>query len=106
MSRRLTFYGASDDLFEIEGTKGSEPDEVPCYDRAAVAKIESSEGQLCVVGMYAPGNTAPCWSIGIMPVDEEVEIPDWPMQWELGGRGYSAELTIAVPDDAVVSMLD
>jgi len=32
MPRDLTFYGASDDLFEIEGTKGDEPDEIGAYD--------------------------------------------------------------------------
>jgi hypothetical protein len=29
MQRVLKFYGASDDLFEIEGTTGDEPDESP-----------------------------------------------------------------------------
>jgi len=103
--RELTFYGASDDLFEIEGTRGDEPDEVGCYDEPAVAKIHSSEGELCIVGMYAPGNAAACWSIGLMPTDEDVPIPDWKMSWKNGDRGYTAELTIHVPDDAVVSMV-
>lgn len=104
--RELKFYGASDDLFEIEGTSGDEPDEVGCYNRPAVAKVSSSsEGELAVVAVYAPGNVAGCWSIGLMPVDEDVPLPSWQTAWKTGGRGYSAELTLTVPDDAVVSMM-
>ena len=106
MSRELRFYGASDDLFEIEGTSGDEPDEVGCYNRPAVAKIESpSEGSLCVVAVYAPANVAGCWSIGLMPRDEDIPMPPWKTSFRTGGRGYSAELTITVPDDATVSIV-
>ena len=117
MSRKLTFYGASfdrrfmmlspsDDLFPIIGTTDSEPDEEGCFDRPAVAKVESSEGVLCVVGMYAPEGVGHCWCIGLMPIGEGVPIPEWPMEWKLSGDcEYSAALTITAPDDAVVSML-
>lgn len=104
MSRTLKFYGCSDDLFEIEGTHGDEPDEIGCYDKPCVVKIQSGDDALCVVGMYAPGNVAGCWSIGLMPVDEDREMPNWPVTYKLGGRGYSTELTMSVPDNAVVTV--
>tara|TARA_Y100000034_G_scaffold136880_1_gene216641 strand:- start:2104 stop:2331 length:228 start_codon:yes stop_codon:yes gene_type:complete len=74
MSRALKFYGASDDLFEIEGTTGDEPDEVGCYDSFCGVTIEANDGVLNVVGYYGPFNTA-CWMIGIMPVDEDIAMP-------------------------------
>lgn len=102
--RTLRFYGASDDRFEIEGSLPGEPDELGCYKKPCVVKVCSpSKGQLAIVGMYAPGNTAPCWSIGIMPVDEDVPIPPWQISWQTNENGYSTQLTILVPDDAVVS---
>lgn len=62
--RTLRFYGASDDRFEIEGSLPGEPDEIGCFDKSCVVKICSpSECQLAIVGIYAPGNTAPCWGI-------------------------------------------
>jgi hypothetical protein len=102
MSRRLKFYGASDDLFEIEGTFRNEPGEIGCFDSPAVVKVWSpSEGELAVVAMYAPAGVAACWSIGIMPVDDDIPIPSWQMDWS--ADGYTTELALTVPDDAVVS---
>lgn len=105
--RELTFYGSSDDLFYCDGTTGDEPDEIGCYNRPAVVKIESSEGSVCVVGMYAPSKAASCWQVGLMPVDENIPIPQWPVKFTLNeissGEGYSAKMHISVPDDAVVT---
>lgn len=108
--RKLTFYGSSDDLFEIRGTTRQEPCEAASLDGPAVAKIEAREGCVCVVAVYAPkGSGAPCWALGLMPVAEDVPIPPWPVTFRLHeirpGGGYSAELTVTVPDDAVVSMV-
>ena len=107
--RTLKFWGTSDDLFEIDGTAGNEPDEVGCFDRPAVAKIEAADGAVCVVALYAPANAAACWAIGLMPVDENVPIPPWPVTFTLAGsrpgHEYSAGLTITVPDGAVVSVV-
>ncbi|MCA9179356.1 MAG: hypothetical protein KDB14_33090, partial [Planctomycetales bacterium] len=97
----------SDDLFEIDGTSGDEPDEIGCWDHPEVVKVHSpSEGGLHVVACYAPKGSVGCWAIGLMQLDEDVEIPSWPMEWKIGGRGYSVELTLTVPDDAVVSKVD
>ncbi len=108
--RTLKFYGGSDDLFEIEGTVRTEPDEEGCYDRPAIANIKAAEGELNIVAVYAPkGCDVGCWAIGIMPADEDIPIPPWPVSFKLNeirpGKGYSAELTIPAPDDAVVSMV-
>lgn len=103
MSRTLKFYGASDDLFEVEGTIGGEPDEIGCYDETAAVKVANEHGGLFVVAHYAPKNLAACWSIGLMQLDEDVPLPNWPMKWSTGGRGYSVLLEIEVPDSAVVS---
>ena len=96
--RVLKFYGASDDLFEIEGTRGEEPDE---RDEGTV-EVKDSEGNgLHVHCVYGVTGTA-CWMVGVAPIDEDIPIPDWPMKFTLGGRGYSAMLTLEAPDDAVV----
>jgi len=100
--RNLAFYGASDDLFEIEGTSKGEPDEVGCFMEKAIAQIITPDGEgLHVVAQYAPGDVA-CWSIGLMQLDEDKPIPDWPMRWK--AQGYSVRLEIDAPDDARVSM--
>lgn len=104
--RQLTFYGASDDLFEIRGSVGEEPDEVGCGDSPAIAKIEASDGSMCVVAHYAPADLLACWSIGISPAGEDAPIPSWPISCKLSDNGYSTEMTITVPDDAKVSIVE
>ena len=104
MSREVVFYGASDDLFEIRGSVGDEPDEIGCFHVPVEVTITSvTEGELSVVGIYSPTKSG-CWCIGIMPVDEDIPIPSWPVSIALNeirpGQGYSTELAIIIPDDA------
>lgn len=95
--KRLIFYGASDDLLELDGDMS---DEFEAYNGAAV-KLNSLCGEMLITAIYAPRCIrAPVWSIGIAPVDEDVPIPDWPIT--MGASGYSAILTIECPDDIQV----
>ncbi len=103
MPRTLKFYGASDDLFECEGTIGGEPDEIATVDGAVVIEAMGGVG-LQVTARYDGAHENGVWAIGITPLDEDIPLPCWPMEWKLGGRGYSTELTITVPDDAVVRL--
>lgn len=101
--RTLKFYGVSDDLFECEGTKGSEPDEIGCYDRQVHLLLQNEHGGLIVVGEYSPALNG-CWMVGVTQRDEDDPIPDWPMKFTSGepSRGYSVVLTIEVPDSVAV----
>lgn len=99
MSRILTFYGASDDLFVCEDKKKRNTEEAECYDGPASYKIIDENEGLIVVGHYAPSNVG-CWSVGISPLDEDCPIPNWKMHWGLSESGYSTLLSIEVPDTA------
>jgi hypothetical protein len=102
--RNLAFYGASDDLFEIEGSGKGEPDEVGCFNSTATAQILTLDGDgLHVVAKYAPSEVA-CWMIGLMQLDEGKPLPDWPMRWK--AEGYSVRLEIDAPDDAKITMIE
>jgi hypothetical protein len=105
-TRTLQFYGASDDLFEIEGTIPGEPDEIDCWlgnkgvNAAVEIRDENGHG-LRVTAMYAAFEAV--WNIGVEPLDEDVPIPDWPMKISLSDRGYSTLLAMEVPDTVVVT---
>lgn len=101
--RTLKFYGASDDLFEIEGTTKDEPDEIGCFNSPVTVWVGNEDEGIFITGMYAPNNSSSCWMIGISQMDEDMPLPDWEMSWGIGGRGYSVELTIEVPEGVVVS---
>lgn len=102
--RTLKFYGASDDLFEIEGTTREEPDEIGCYGHGATVRVSTPEKE----GLFVTAEYALCgeatWMIGISILDEDVSLPNWPMRWS--AAGYSTVLEIDVPDEARVTRLD
>lgn len=94
--KELIFYGASDDLLELEGDIS---EEYGAYGGCAV-KLAAADGELLVTAHY--GGYAPTWSIGVSPVDEVKPIPGWPMNYSTAENGYSAALVIQCPDDVTV----
>lgn len=95
MSKILKFYGASDDLFEVEGAIR---EEIGCFDKPGVYHLKSAEGEILVVAHYGIGNAA-AWSVGLCQVDEGVPVPAWPVTYSMHESGYSVLLTMEVPDD-------
>jgi len=91
--KELRFYGASDDLFECEGAIR---EEVGCFNSVGVYHLKSSEGELLVTGYYLDSGL---WTIGISPANEGISIPSWPYSYSIYEHGYSALLTLQVPDD-------
>lgn len=97
--RKLIFYGASDDLCEIEGTRSGEPDEFgPGPNDIGVVTVRQQDAGLRVVFAFvSPG----VWSIGIAQLDEDMPLPGWPMSWSY--EAYSAKLILEAPDHAIVA---
>lgn len=89
MQRKLIFYGISDDLFECDDSTDKDSEEIGSYNSVAAYKITDGNVGMYVVGHYSPVSTG-CRSVGILPLDEASEIPDWDMKFKLGGRGYTA----------------
>lgn len=102
MSKILKFYGASDDLFEVEGAIR---EEIGCFDKPGVYHLKSAEGEILVVAHYGIGNAA-AWSVGLCQVDEGVPVPAWPVTYSMHESGYSVLLTMEVPDDTRLVMND
>lgn len=99
--RTVKFYGESDDLFEIDGAKRGEPDEIS----PGAVKVANDHGGLIVVADYARGTTpGASWVLGISLIDEDVPLPGWPMRWSTHKNGYSPLLEIDVPDDVRISL--
>lgn len=97
-TRTLSFWGASDDLFECDDSVGRATEEIGCYDAPGIYRITRGDEGLFVTGHYAPGNVVGCWSVGVMQLDEDKPLPDWPIT--ISAKGYSAVVTVAVPADA------
>lgn len=104
----LKISGASDDIVCLDG-HGID-DEVDCYDRNVLITVgwpEAAEGRdsqgLYVLMRYAPSwHPEGVWTAEVAPLDEDVEIP-WPVTVTLGGRGYSAEVEIDLPEGVPVT---
>lgn len=100
MSKTLSFYGASDDLFECEGAIR---EEIGCFSKPGVYHLKSVEGELHVVGYYQDTGI---WSVGVAPVTEGATMPVWPSAYQVHENGYSPMLTLEVPDDTQLVMDD
>ncbi len=97
---KFTFYGCSDDLF-LAAKDGRDVEEI--YP-PQMYMLQHESDMVVVSAVY--GARAEVWSIGVEPFDDDVQIPQWPISVALGGRGYSAELTIDAPDGVELSILN
>src|SRR5687768_10910779 len=93
------FYGASDDLIEIEGVKGG--DEFGGNWDSRFDGVFNLGGKMRVYAIYGAGSG--CWFFGVGQVDEEIPLPDWPIRISQSPDvAYSTRLEIDVPDDVKV----
>ena len=108
-ARTLQFWGASDDLCEITGARTDldEPEEFSPMDidgrfYTAVVKVSHDDIGLLVSWVYTGR-----WIIGIGPLYDGAEMPDWPMRWKFGHKysDYTAVLEIDVPAGVSISFL-
>lgn len=90
----LRFYGASDDLLEVEGDF---EEEYPAHGHTFVT-VHAPDGTF--VEVHAEhGNTG--WFVGLGGLDEDDIWPDWGFRYlnpATHGSGYSPVLEITVPD--------
>lgn len=100
--KTLRMYGASDDLVEAEGVPGA--DEFGAEGSHDIAATFVLGGKMRIHALYTHVG---CWGFAISQVDEDVQLPDWPIrisQYNDGIRpgGYSTLLEVDVPDDATL----
>lgn len=104
-TKTVRFYGASDDLVEIEGIEGA--DEFNVGDGRiwqAGFVIESRPFKMLVSALYGPGGV---WSFAPGMVDDGDPLPPWPMRiGQCQDPLYSTTLEIDVPADAVLYRAD
>ncbi len=99
------FYGASDDLIEIEGVKGA--DEFGAYNSSSGNVVNATFilGAIAVYAIYGEGGT---WAFAVGRIDEDVPLPNWPIRLRQGTEEestYSVVLEIDVPDDVAVKRI-
>lgn len=105
----VEFYGAGDDLVEIEGDIPG-CDEYPGGDEPSEFIIRAGEEAMLVVAFYGGKGT---WAFAPGIVDEGAPFPAWPLRFAVKVRPefaelkpgtypdpYSMSLVIEVPDDA------
>jgi hypothetical protein len=96
----IRFYGASDDLIEVEGCPGA--DEFNSYEKRYMW-----HGDLIAPGgresMRIHAIYDGCWAFAIGQTGESVPLPDWPVHFTQSYRGdgtpgYSAVLDVEAPE--------
>ena len=88
------FRGISDDGVYITGVKGGDEFGVK-YDGQVRASFLLG-GLMRIYAIYDG-----CWSFSVSKVDEDIDLPDWPIRLHDYGN-HSVYLEIDVPDDVKV----
>jgi hypothetical protein len=106
--KAFKFYGASDDLFEMDGPLSEE--QCDCGNGRVMAyHLKAAGGELIVAAVYAP-DVFPdgTWLVGVSPATEDTPIPDWPTRFETGphATSHSATLVIECPDDVTIDIIE
>ena len=112
-TKKLEFCGYSDDTFgwhEFDGdgdpAHGDDHDDAARMTVRAFRVASESTGQAVIVtGVYGKAPAA-VWSIGIAPDEEGVEIPDWATSPRFHTYGYTPVMTLIVPADATVVLVN
>lgn len=91
--KSLRFYGASDDLIEVEG-------DVPGADEYPGEATSFTVAGLQVGVRYFTNGV---WGIILAQVDEDVPITAQDLRFSVHESGYSMQLDMDVPDDAYVT---
>lgn len=101
--KTIKFEGSSDDTFGAYW-KGGDVDHDDCAKGSMrIIKVESGDQRLLVAGIFAPLDVSGCWAVGILQVEEDDKLPDWPMRWSFAN--YSPVLEIDTPDDTAVTLV-
>lgn len=96
--KTLVFYGASDDLMEVEEVGGAFAEEFP--GELGVFLVVSGEQQAKVRLRYERNG---CWSIAVWQAAEGIKLP--PATLTTHERDYSALLTLEAADTVSVHRL-
>jgi hypothetical protein len=100
-SAPLTFYGASDDLLEVEGAVVDEFDALSGSTRVRLTAPDN--GTLDVIGQYGRPGSALEWSITVEAVDA---YPSWPIRFhERVDREGDPAVTIDAPVGTTVELV-
>ncbi len=92
--QRVTIYGTSDDIVEVEGIIGGDEFTV---DRNGTVNL--CIGGILLVNM-SYGKYGSTWTVEIGQVFEEVPIPDeWDIFLTQHTKGYSVQVNLDIPDN-------
>lgn len=101
--KQQTFFGASDDLVELDGDLLYE--EYPCDDAAFVLISPGPEGQepgaVRVRVFYGQDGT---WFTAVAPFDDDTPFPAG-FACSIDQDRYTARLTVTVPDDTTIRQI-
>lgn len=100
--KHVAFYGASDDLIEVDGDIHGVPEEFP----GEVARF-----QLCGLIVQVKLKNSGCWGIAVWQLDEDIPVRAENIiltpQPNLSADGsYSMRLDMDVPDDTVLAKIE
>ena len=103
----LAFYGYSDDVAYCSINRTDYID-TGAFDKTAVAEVKCGEEGCYVTLQYAPHDKFGTWTVGIAPLDEGIDLPEWAKHPEFRTipDEYTSVLVLEVPDGTEVRWVE
>jgi len=99
----VKFEGYSDDTFGAYWKGGDVDHDDYASGSIRVMRVRAGGEEMFVTGIYAPGNLAATWAIGIAPIEDYQVMPSWPMTWRF--ERYSAVLELELPEGFEITLV-
>lgn len=97
-ARTLVWTGHSDDIVSLSEWQAGKQKPIDEYDEKRTFLVRDQNGNGLKVFTKYDG----CWGFGINLLDEDKELPNWPIRFGSWENGYSIELQIEVPAGVTV----
>ena len=99
MSKILSFYGASDDLIEVQDSQGTD-EEYSAENWVGVIEAPNGDTALVYVDLRSTG----CWTVALGLYEEDYALPAWPVTTVVDSSisTFSTYMTVEVPDGTTI----
>lgn len=97
---KVTIFGASDDLIEIDGIDGADEFNDTSGHWRGILEAPNGETALVYVDLRRGGT----WTVALGQFEEDYALPAWPQRYETDFdlSAYSVKATIEVPDGTTI----
>ena len=101
--KTVLIEGLGDRILRAKDGNGNTIEEVLCFRKHGVFRLQTESEEVRVVGIYSPPDSNKAtWLVGLQPTKCENPLPGWNFRFALSENENGYAMLIDLPDDAKV----